>query len=229
MRFNMLVSNQGIRVRRLLLHAWTVLLSPGLQASALYQKPNLCVHNFTVYNPATHEATCYAWYEGEGGLSSSEFTSCIIDYLEENPEYDVFTLFSDGCGYQNRNVVLSNALLEFAKKRNITLIQKILERKQYTDGGRQCAWQDRIKTIRPKKKPVYCPADYIDIIKTARLQPQLYKAKYLDHSFFRDCTSVDYLKSILPESRAGDPTVTDLRAIKYNLDGAILYKLPTCW
>ena len=47
--------------------------------------------------------------------------------MEENPEYDVFTLFSDGCGYQNRNVVLSNALLEFAKHRNITVIQKILE------------------------------------------------------------------------------------------------------
>ena len=139
-------ANQGMGVRRLLLHAWTVLLSPGLQASALYYKQNLCVHNFTVYNLATHEAMCYVWHEGEGGLSSSEFTSCIIDYLEENPEYDVFTLFSDGCGYQNRNVFLSNALLEFTKQRNITVIQKILERGQYTDGGRQCAWQDRIKT-----------------------------------------------------------------------------------
>ena len=83
---SILVSNQGMRVRWLLLHAWTVLLSPGLQPSALYYKQNLCVQNFTVYNLATHEAMCYVWHEGEGRLSSSEFTSCIIDYMEENPE-----------------------------------------------------------------------------------------------------------------------------------------------
>ena len=79
-----------------LLQAWTILLSLCLQASALYYKQNLFVHNLTVYNLATHEAMCYVWHEGEGELSSSEFTSCIIDYLEENPEYDVFTLFSEG-------------------------------------------------------------------------------------------------------------------------------------
>ena len=31
---------------------------------------NLFVHNFTVYNLATHEAMCFVWHEGEGELSS---------------------------------------------------------------------------------------------------------------------------------------------------------------
>ena len=96
----------------------------------------------------------------------------------------------------------------------------------YTDGGRHRKIESK---LRPKKKLIYCPAEYFDIIKTAWLHSQPYKVKYVDRSFFRDCTSVGYLKSILPESRAGDSTVTDLRATKYNPDGAILYKLPTCW
>ena len=215
MRFN--VSNQlgyeGQKTLVACMDLQAVLLSPCLQASALYYKQKLCVHNFTVYNLATHEAMCYVWHEGEEGPSSSEFTSCIIDYLEENPEYDVFTLFSDGCGYQNRNVVLSKALLEFAKQCNKTVIQKILER-GHTQMEVDSVHGKIESKLRPKKKPIYCPADYIDVIKTARLHPQPYKVKYLDHSFFRDFTSVGYLKSIHPGSRAGDPTVTDLRAIR---------------
>ena len=45
-----------------------VLLAPCLQASALYYKQKLSVHNFTIYNLANQETECYIWHEGEGGL-----------------------------------------------------------------------------------------------------------------------------------------------------------------
>lgn len=33
-------------------------LAPCLQASAIYYKTKLCVHNFTMYNLATRETSC---------------------------------------------------------------------------------------------------------------------------------------------------------------------------
>jgi len=55
-----------------------VLLAPRLQASALYYKTKLCVHNFTLFDLSTKAGICYTWHEGEGGLSANEFTSIIM-------------------------------------------------------------------------------------------------------------------------------------------------------
>lgn len=46
-----------------------------------------------------------------------------------------------------------------------------------------------------------------------------------DHSFFKDFTTLKYCSSIRPGRKVGDPTVTDLKAIKYNPEGFIEFKL----
>lgn len=51
-----------------------LLLCPKLQASALYYKAKLRVHNFTIFDMISHDATNYLWHEDEAGLSAS----CII-------------------------------------------------------------------------------------------------------------------------------------------------------
>lgn len=38
------------------------------------------------------------------------------------------SLFSDGCGYENRNTIFSNALLKFAIKQNVTVTQNFFEK-----------------------------------------------------------------------------------------------------
>ena len=48
--------------------------------------------------------------------------------------------------------------------------------------------------------------------------------KYLDYRFFRDYSKTITIPSIRPGSRVGDPTVTNVRALKYE-DGSIQYKL----
>ena len=105
-----------------------VLPAPALQASALYYKQKLAVHNFVVYNLATHDIQCYLWHEGEGGLSSNEFSSCITDYLQQNVQYEEYVLYSYGCSYQNRNSIPPNTLSSFAQTHNKTVMQKYLER-----------------------------------------------------------------------------------------------------
>ena len=62
-------------------------------------------------------------------------------------------------------------------------------------------------------------------MKSARKVPAPYEVKYLDHTFFKDFAEVGTLKSIRPGRRTGDPTVTDMRCLKYTPDAAVEYKL----
>ena len=108
--------------------AQAVKLCPN--ASAIYFKQRLLVHNFTVYNLGTHQCTNYWWSEVNGDLSASVFISCIINHLKTFCLSDSLpnTIFSDGCGYQNRNHYLSNALSNLAIKHQKVIEQKFLEK-----------------------------------------------------------------------------------------------------
>lgn len=99
----------------------SVKLCPVVEASKVYYKTRLQVHIFTIYNLVTHQCTNYVWNESEADLQASVFVSCIVKHLTEHCllEKKPIIIFSDGCGYQNRNIVLSNALSFFSTKHEI--------------------------------------------------------------------------------------------------------------
>jgi len=49
--------------------------------------------------------------------------------------------------------------------------------------------------------------------------------QYVDNTLYRDITKVVVYKTIRPGIKSGDPVVTDLRALRYNEDGTIQYKI----
>ena len=206
-----------------------LLLCPKLEAYALFYKTKLGVHNFTLFNMADHSVMCYVWHEGQGGLNANEFATCIMDYLTKHDDYDEYIVWSDGCGYQNRNTTLSNALLNFATARGKTITQKYLER------GHTQMEIDSVHSVierKLKNKEIHCPADYISVMKTARKHPAPYAVSYVDHAFFRNFGSLNLLSSIRPGIKVGDPTVNAIRCIRYNRDGTVEFKLnhdDTCW
>ncbi|GLV40902.1 hypothetical protein CBL_08476 [Carabus blaptoides fortunei] len=110
----------------------SVLLAPKLEASAIYYKQKLQIHNFTVYALNDKKVDLYVWHEANGNVTANEFTTCIVDYIkmsiENKQSYKHVVLISDGCGYQNRNKVLSSALLNVAVELQITIEQLVLER-----------------------------------------------------------------------------------------------------
>lgn len=75
-----------------------------------------------------------------------------------------------------------------------------------------------------KNASIYCPAEYAAVMRTARSKPSPYVVKYLDYRFFRDHSKTVTIPSIQPGSKVGDPTVTNVHALKYK-DGSIQYKL----
>lgn len=194
---------------------------PKIAAGAVYFKLKLSVHQFTIYNEKDKSVVCYVWHEGEGGMDANIFASCLIDYLEKlEDKTKPIIIYSDGCSAQNRNCTLANALLNFASMYNIDIFQKYL-----IVGHTQMECDSVHATIEHKKKQkeLYVPADFNRIIVEAR-RAQPYVVRYLDHTFFNDFSSIGYLKSIRPGTKKGDPCVVNLRALRYNNEGA-WYKL----
>lgn len=164
---------------------------PFFNASALYYKTKLCVHNYTIFNLGSHNATCYWWNESQGELVASVFGSCLIDYLNKhNDSGKRIVIWTDGCTYQNRNSVISSALLMFSINNNITIEQKYLER------GHTQMECDSIHAVienRLKNRVIHLPSDYIAATKEARQNPRPYDVKYLSFDFFSDMLPINFV------------------------------------
>lgn len=202
----------------------SVLLCPRILASAVYYKTKLIVHNQTFYTYENKHVSCFVWDETNGGLVASIFSTILVDFITETIDHDKdkfiargVIFFSDGCGYQNRNTVLANALSRLAAQTGVHITQKFLFR-----GHTQMEVDTAHSVIerRLKGKKIYVPSQYIEVMEGAG-----YTTKNLEYNIFRDYTKVKGgVKSIRPGRVAGDPTVNDLRALRYQPDGRILYK-----
>uniref|UniRef100_A0A6P7GR70 Uncharacterized protein LOC114345767 isoform X3 n=1 Tax=Diabrotica virgifera virgifera TaxID=50390 RepID=A0A6P7GR70_DIAVI len=200
-------------------------LCPQLQASSLYYKTKLQVHNFTIYNLSTHACKNFVWNETEGELCCSVFVTCIIKHLVSALEMDKkpIVLYSDSCGYQNKNVILSNALSILATQFDIEIEQKFLE-KGHTQ--MECDSSHSLIERRLKGKDIFLPTDYINIIKDARKKPMPLEVEYLDHSYFLNFDNPNLMRynSIRPGKLNSPLKVADLKCLKYLPSGDILYK-----
>ncbi|OXA41441.1 hypothetical protein Fcan01_23603 [Folsomia candida] len=209
----------------LVMDVQAVKIAPLLNASACYYKTKLVVHNFTIYDLKSHDARCCLWDESEGELVASVFATCLVKYIEEKFTDDLpIVIYSDGCTNQNRNAMMSTALLDYAIKNNKIIIQKFLEK-----GHTQMEVDSVHSAIecKLKKKIIYLPTDYKQICVEARTKPSPYDVVYLNHEYFNNYSGHERQRyhSIRPGSKPGDPCVTDIRQLKYNPSGIVEYKL----
>jgi len=154
-------------------------------------------------------------------LVASIFATMISDFLESEIALrrgvSQVTLFSDGCTYQNRNAIVSNAILEVAVRKKVTIYQKFLEK-----GHTQMECDSMHSSI--ERRDVQVTADYVQIIRNERLFLQPYSVVYLDHAFFKDFSRNLVYPSIRPGNKVGDPTVIDIRDLKYSMDNMNSFK-----
>ena len=71
---------------------------------------------------------------------------------------------------------------------------------------------------------IFTPRDYIVIFENARIRPSAYHVRQLSHDEMMKLSGT-YVTSIRPGKRAGDPTVHNLRALRYSSTGNVEYKL----
>ena len=197
-----------------------VLLCPKTKASGMYYKTKLKVHNFTLFNLHTKEGFCYTWDESEGNLSSEMFAHFLYKHfdkvLDGNTKITEIIIWSDGCGYQNRNSTVANALLHLSMERNVKIVQQFL-----VAGHTQMECDSMHSTIERKIVcDIFTHRDYAVIMASARTRPFPYQ---VDQDFMK--LSGSYVISIRPGKKAGDPTVHELRALEYQSSGKINFKL----
>lgn len=199
----------------------SVLLCPKLLASKVYYKQKLQIHNFTIYSLNNKNVCLYVWHEGMGGVSCNEFTSCVVDFISNaNKNYKHVTVISDGCCHQNRNKVLASALSDVAVKKKIIIEQLYLEK------GHTMMEADSVHATLEKYfiPPINSPSDYVARMRAAR-PAHPYDVHVVDFSFFKNYEKIQTnLPSLRPgKNRAGDPVVTDIRALKYLPTGTLTF------
>lgn len=180
-----------------------VLMAPKSNVSSFYYRTKLQVHNLVFFNLKNKEAYCFLWNEAEGGLTSEDFASVwvyfieqkVLPNLQENIESVNIIFYSDGCCYQNRNCSLSNALLNTAITNKISIEQKILETghtQMEADSVHSCIERAL------KNRNIDVPAEYVSVCKNTRKNPKRYDVTYLDHTFFTSFKNVILLKQFVP-------------------------------
>lgn len=143
----------------------------------------LKVHNYTIYNLATGDCTNYSWQESEGDLEASVFATILCKHLEMKcVEPLPITIYSDICGYQNRNSIMSNAFLQFSKFKNVTIEQKCLI-KGHTQ--MECDGIHSLIERKLKNKNIH-PPTYVRTTLEARKHPKELEAILLTHDYFLD-------------------------------------------
>lgn len=193
-----------------------VMLCPQLDVSSQYYKMKMQVHNFTIYNVISHDSVNYVWDEVNGEFVWSVFTTIIIYHLKQ--------IYSDGCGYQNRNIVLSNAISNFAAEHNIQIEQKYLV-KGHTQ--MECDSTHSLIERKIKNRIINLPSEFVTLFKEARKKPFPLDVKHLSFDFFKNFneTYLQRFSSIRPGKNVGDATVNNLRCLRYDSKGDIYYKL----
>lgn len=97
------------------------LLSPRKNSSSMYYKTKLVSYNFTLYDLHSCNVWCYIWNETDATLRATTFASIL-----SCKKGHTVVLYSDGCTYQNWNIIISNALLNLSIQSGIIIIQKYL-------------------------------------------------------------------------------------------------------
>ncbi|GFN94285.1 hypothetical protein PoB_002079100 [Plakobranchus ocellatus] len=76
-----------------------------------------------------------------------------------------------------------------------------------------------------KNTPIFSPIEYLTIFRTSRASPRPYEVKSLNRCLFQNYGQVSTFKTIRPGRQKDDPTVNDLKCLKYSPDGELSYKL----
>lgn len=199
-------------------------LAPKSNASQMYFKTKLGVHNYSFYNKHTKEAKCFFWNETDGTLEGNVFTSVqqryFRQFLFENPCLRRITIWSDGCNNQTRNRMVGCGFLDLARRTNTTIVQK------YLAVGHTMMEVDSMHSGMERETrhaEIHLPTDYERYAHEARKEPFPYRTDTLTYKDFTHCP-IRYITSIRPGKVVGDKTVYDLKAIKYLPAGTIFYK-----
>lgn len=172
----------------LLFDLQNVIMTPHADISSLFYLRKLNIYNLTAYFTVTKKVYCALWPETLSGRAGNDLASAIkkiLDVVVEENELTEITLWSDSCVPQNRNSIMSNAILDFIRSnphvQNVTV--------KYSLPGHSCVQEvDNAHSQIEKAMRAtdfYSPIGLIRILKSVSTSNP-YKVIQMKESDFKD-------------------------------------------
>lgn len=94
-----------------------VITLPKSNVGTAFYKRKLCVYNMTAHCNLSKKVYCAIWSEATVGRSGNDLACavlrCLVAILKDNPNIKNIITWSDSCVPQNRNSIISTAMINF--------------------------------------------------------------------------------------------------------------------
>lgn len=157
-----------------------VLQIPCGDVATLYYKRKLSCFNFTFFDLASKNGTCFFWNEAIAERGSNEIGTCILEYLrDKNVENVIF--YSDNCSGQNKNKYILSLYMYIVQNMNIHSITHkfLIVGHTQNEGDNMHSLIEKNKKQCLKSGPIYVPDQLLPIIQLAKKNGSPYVVNHL--------------------------------------------------
>lgn len=134
---------------------------------------------------AKKKGFCYMWDESVAKRGANEVSSCLLNFIERNAKDGVkeFRFWSDNCAGQNRNRIVYSLYVYAAKKFNVTIYHRFLEKGHTQNEG------DSMHSVierASKTKMIYTPEEWRLLARWAKNEGEPYEVCNMTRDRFFD-------------------------------------------
>ncbi|CAH1640749.1 unnamed protein product [Spodoptera littoralis] len=165
-----------------------VLSCPHGQVSLFYYKRKLSCLDFTIFDMGGKKAYCYMWDETVAKRGANEVGSCLLDFIDQNARNGVkeFRFWSDNCAGQNRNRFVFFLYTYCAKKFNVSIKHRFLEKGHTQNEG------DSVHALIEREAAnttIYTPDEWRLLVRWAKSTGKPYEVRNMTRNNFFDLKS----------------------------------------
>lgn len=195
-----------------------VIYLPISNNSKVFYKNRLSNYNFTIYNLGTKGCNCFVWHEAESKRGSSEISTAVYLFLQENDKSGIQTvnLFCDGCAGQAKNTIMVSMLLYFIAKS--VYIDEVFLRffEPYHGQNEGDSAHSAISYALKKCGEIFTPSQLIPIIRLARKKHPytVNQLNYFDFKNFKKLSQEIRLLNIRTDDQKEKINWTKIKEVK---------------
>nr|CAH7713898.1 unnamed protein product [Callosobruchus chinensis] len=172
---------------------YQTLSTPSLTVGPAFYSRKAWTYNLGIYDCDSGQGSMFLWAEPTAKRGSDEIASILLKYLTgKSALKEDLVVFTDNCGGQNKNWVVMSLWLQLVREKYFKLIEH-----RFLISGQTHLASDRDFAIIEKHKKyvkqVYCPDDWVDIIRKSN-RKKTFKTVLMEQQDFYAFDSISITK-----------------------------------